>query len=172
MGALDGKIIFSTSENRPCWVGGRRAIFHRWTDSARPAKARKKTDDEEQQELQLQIHNVHALVEYEDGTVEREWPNRIHFADSADKFAQWDWDAMERERDGLPYTYEEQPAAEPDTQEPLQEIADVYPACESCAHVHENEEFCMLAGYDCKACSVRGCICKRCKDFNNWEAKA
>lgn len=177
MAQTTNKIVFSTSEERPCWVNGRRAIFHRWTDSARPAKSRKKTDDEEQQELQLQIHNVHALVEYEDGTVDREWPNKIRFADSAEKFAQFDWDTMEARRDELPCTYEEQPAAEPATQEEPQEAQDdqespeIWNTCESCAHSEENQEFCKLAEYDCRACSIRGCRCKRCREYSHWEAK-
>ena len=54
-----------TIQTRPCWVDGRRAIFHRWTDSARPAKP-KGMEDEETAD-RFQIHNVHALVEYEDG---------------------------------------------------------------------------------------------------------
>lgn len=36
MAAFDGKITMTTIEWRPCWVNGRRAIFHRWSDSAMP----------------------------------------------------------------------------------------------------------------------------------------
>jgi hypothetical protein len=170
--AINGKITISTCEGRPCWVDGRRAIFHRWTDSARPAKSPKKPDDEERQELPLQIHNVHGLVEYEDGTVDREWPNRIRFADSTDEFARFDWDAMERERD-LPWI-DPQPAAGSTPREPLQERQEepeVLMACETCAHEKENEAFCKMAKYNCKECTVRGCYCKRCRDFDRWEAK-
>lgn len=176
MAAMNGQIVFTTCEGRPCWVDGRRAIFHRRTDSARPAKARKKIEDEEQQELPLQIHNVHALVEYEDGTMEREWPNKVRFADSAEKFAQFDWDTMEACLGVLPDTYDEEAAEiteaqEPDSQEETQPTADIYPECETCAHGSENEDFCKLAGYDCQACTVRGCYCKRCREFDRWEAK-
>lgn len=175
MAAINGEIVMTTCEGRPCWVDGRRAIFHRWTDSARPAKARKKTDYEEQQELPLQIHNVHALVEYEDGTVEREWPNKVRFADSAGKFAQFDWDTMEARRDALPYTYDEEAAeiteAPAPAQEEPQEAPEIWKECETCAHGTENEDFCKLAEYDCKACTVRGCYCKRCREFDRWEAK-
>ncbi len=172
----NNKIVITNCEGRPCWVDGRRAIFHRWTDSARPAKNRKQ-DDLESQELPLQIHNVHGLVEYEDGRMEREWPNKIRFADSAEKFAGFDWDTMEARRDELPYTCEEQPAAEPATQEEPQEdqepqeAPEIWKECETCVHGSENEDFCKLAEYDCKACTVRGCYCKRCKEFDRYEPK-
>ena len=173
MAQVSSKYLISTSEDRPCWVDGRRAIFHRWTDSARPAKSRK-ADAEENEELRLQIHNVHALVEYEDGSVSREWPNKIVFADSVEKFAQFDWDTMEARQDAtLPWEYQ-QPAAEPAAQEPLQEdqeAPETWKECETCAHEKDNEEFCKMAEYDCKACTVRGCYCKRCREFDRWEAK-
>jgi hypothetical protein len=172
MGTFKDKITITTCEGRPCWVDGRRAIFHRWTDSARPAKLRR-PDDEESEELRLQIHNVHGLVEYEDGRVEREWPNKIHFADSAGKFAQFDWETMEQRQNALPWEGPE-PAEETTAQgEPQedQQPPEIWKQCETCAHGSENEEFCKVAEYNCKACTVRGCYCKRCRDFDRWEAK-
>lgn len=63
---------------RPCYVDGKRAMFHRWVDNARPVKPRgQETDDAEN----YQLYTVHALVEYEDGTMERVWPSHIRFAD-------------------------------------------------------------------------------------------
>lgn len=169
MAPINGQITMTTIEGRPCWVEGRRAIFHRWSDSARPVKDGPGDD-------RMQKWSVHAIVEYEDGIVEREWPNKIQFADSAGIFAGFEWEAMEERRDALPWVYPE-PAAEPAAQEPLQEdqetqeAPDVWPACETCAHGTENEDFCKLAEYDCKACTVRGCYCKRCKEFDRWEPK-
>lgn len=94
------------AEYRPCWVRDRRAIFHRWADSARPVSPR--GQEKKDTENRLQISNVHGLVEYEDGTMERVWPQHIQFADGG-CFEEFDWDAMERERDGrdtpLPFDF-------------------------------------------------------------------
>ena len=65
------------TETRPCWVNGRRAIWHRWTDSARPVKPWGQEDDEDAK--RFQTWNVHGLVEYEDGTVARVWPHTVQF---------------------------------------------------------------------------------------------
>lgn len=166
---------------RPCWVDGRRAIFHRWTDSARPVKARGVEESEETPRYQL--HSVHALVEYEDGTMERVWPNAVRFADSDELFAGYCWEAMEHRRDELPYTYEEPlPGFKmpdpndllrtPEAQEKTgQETAESNPRCTTCAHNSDNEEFCEGAGYDCDKCTVMRCICKRCTNCNLWEPK-
>lgn len=72
---------------RPCWVNGEKAIFHRWADTARPAKARGQEDDDDAP--YYQIYSVHAVVEYEDGRVERCWPSEIRFADSSLFDATW-----------------------------------------------------------------------------------
>ena len=90
-----------TAEYRPCYVNGRRALFHRWTDSARPVKARGMEEEENAERYQL--HSVHGLVEYEDGTMERVWPSAIQFADGGyfDDYA-WTlpWKYDEGEQDG------------------------------------------------------------------------
>lgn len=172
MAAIDGKITMSTCEGRPCWVKGRRAIFHRWTDSARPVKPAGNDQDTDER---MQKWSVHGLVEYEDGRMEREWPSAIQFADSRERFDALPWEEMEALRDALPYTYDEEAAEITEAPEPAQEetqpAADIYPVCETCAHGSENEEFCKLAEYTCQACTVRGCYCKRCRDFNRWEPK-
>lgn len=149
-------------QTRPCWVEGRRAIFHRWTDSARPAKARGMEGDENAQRYQL--HSVHALVEYEDGTVSRVWPTSVQFADSDHLFTEYDWDAMEAQRDALPYTFDE--VAE---KKPAKET--LHALCGTCAHVNDNEEFCPANEYDCQECTVIGCYCKTCRDYKKWEPK-
>lgn len=66
-------------ELRPCMVNGRRALFHRWADSARPVAPLGVEVDETTQRYQL--HNVHGIVEYADGTVARVWPSDIQFID-------------------------------------------------------------------------------------------
>ena len=99
MAAFNDKITITTCEGRPCWVKGRRAIFHRWTDSARPVKP---ANNDQETDERMQKWSVHGLVEYEDGTVEREWPSAIRFADSAEKFDAICWDALEARRE--PYS--------------------------------------------------------------------
>lgn len=86
-----------TTELRPCFVNGRPALFHRWADSARPAKAYGKENDESAGYHQL--HSVQGIVEYEDGTVDRVWPSVIKFLPHA-QFAETDWYP-------LPWTMEE-----------------------------------------------------------------
>lgn len=208
MKGLDSKIIMSTCEGRPCWVKGRRAIFHRWSDSARPVNPYGKDDPSDER---LQKWSVHGIVEYEDGTVEREWPSAIRFADSRKYFDGMAWE----QKDGPLQPYEpdadfeinamchncaNEPqdiapciAADYDCENKCEAICvcrtcfdnsnwkpkeeDQEPApeinwtCETCAHDVENKEFCEIAANDCGACTVRGCYCKRCKDFNKWEPK-
>ena len=75
-------------ELRPCWVKGKRALFHRWADSARPATPR--GVDEEENEPKHQVWSVHGIIEFEDGTVERVWPYNIQFADGGN-FDSYEW---------------------------------------------------------------------------------
>ena len=84
-----------TQELRPCWVSGRPALFHRWADTARPARPYGQETDETADYYQL--HSVQAIVEYEDGTVARVWPSAIKFLPS-EQFKDYDW---------LPWTMEE-----------------------------------------------------------------
>lgn len=75
-----------TDDRRPCWACGRRALFHRWAASAHPVLPRGVEPSENAR--YYQFRNVTALVEYEDGTVGRVYPNEIQFADGGgfDKF--------------------------------------------------------------------------------------
>lgn len=102
MAEIEGKILITSSQGRPCWAEGKRAIFHRWIDSARPAKPRGYEDDPMVEHFQLQ--STKGLVEFEDGTMRHVWPTEIQFADGADKFDEYDWDLMEQLRDNLPFT--------------------------------------------------------------------
>lgn len=77
-----------TQELRPCFVNGRRALFHRWADSARPAKPYGQEDDENAPNYQL--HSVQAIVEYDDGTVARVWPSALKFLPS-EQFNDYAW---------------------------------------------------------------------------------
>jgi hypothetical protein len=162
MRAPDGKILITTSEGRPCWVKGRRAIFHRWIDSARPAKARGKEDDPTAPHFQL--YNVHGLVEYEDGTLRRVWPTDIQFADSAAAFGGICWEQLEHRRDALPFTFGEDPeAADP---------APVERSCFTCAHEDDGmTEDCEPVSWRCSVCPITTCYCSGCDDNDKWEPK-
>lgn len=96
MGVLNSTITIQMQEPRPCWVKGRRAVFHRWTDTARAVVPHGLPEIET--EVRYQLWNVHGLVEYEDGTVERVWPQDIVFPKN-DIFIDYDWNLMEHERD-------------------------------------------------------------------------
>lgn len=93
------QIVQPTQDNRrPCWVHGKKALFHRWTSSARPILPRGVEPDENGQHYQLSF--THAIVEYEDGTVERVWPQDVKFADGGG-FEEYTWLPMnEGDADG------------------------------------------------------------------------
>ena len=96
-----------TPEPRPCIVQGRRAIWHRWSDSARPKPPRGMTEEENAQFFQ--VWNVHAIVEFEDGTVARVWPSNVQFVDGG-AFADFEWPETEEE---LPWIPEESKGVQP-----------------------------------------------------------
>lgn len=162
--------IKSKDQRRPCWVNGRRAMFHRWTDSARPVKPRGLEEDELADHYQL--HSVHALVEYEDGTMERVWPHRVQFVPDPQDWHPAAWNLYEQERDGLPFGYEEEKAPEtPNDCIKITRPGQSGRHCLNCAHQDENAEFCEGAGYLCDKCTVIRCICKRCEDLSEWEPR-
>lgn len=90
---------------RPCIVEGRRAIWHRWSDSARPKPPRAMAEEENAQ--YFQVWNVHAIIEFEDGTVARVWPSAVQFVDGGA------FDSFEWPTDDLPFTMEENNAMPP-----------------------------------------------------------
>lgn len=90
MAEVDNHVtIFAAGpEYRPCLVDGRKALFHRWVDNARPVRRKYANEDDTEN---YQLHNVQALVEYEDGTVARVWPQHIQFIDIHPKFQEYAW---------------------------------------------------------------------------------
>lgn len=102
MAAVTTNITIGGGEYRPCWVYGKRALFHRWADSARPAYPRK--SDESKDGKTCQLWCVHAIVEFEDGTVQRVWPSDVKFADGG-QFDEklWIGDQNNEYTDELPY---------------------------------------------------------------------
>lgn len=160
--------MITANQTRPCWANGRRAIFHRWTDSARPVKPKGMEDEDTLDRYQL--HSVHGLVEFEDGHMERVWPSNIQFADGGG-FDAWDWEGMEAKRDAM------EPIPLPDfLAKDMHLPADPVPAptsarrCTNCKNNPEDTEPCDLANYDCRRCRKADCICKSCEGKNKWEA--
>lgn len=81
-------------EPRPCWVyGKRKALFHRWANTAH-AQLPKGLDPEHVR--YYQYRSTCAIVEYEDGTVDRVWPQDLRFADGG-KFSEFEWLPQEQE---------------------------------------------------------------------------
>lgn len=81
-------VIMQENEYRPCYVAGRKALFHRWANTARPVLPRGVEPDENARYFQQR--NTHGIVEFEDGTVERVWPQDIQFADGG-HFQEYAW---------------------------------------------------------------------------------
>ena len=163
--------INEPAKTRPCWVHGRRGIFHRWTDTARPAHARGEENDPEAKYYQL--YSVHALVEYEDGTMARVWPADLQFADGGE-FAAYDWESMEEKRDALPFTTEvktgpetadawhQPPAAYiKNTPQPLR-------SCVNCGYDNPYKDMCLDADYICRKCDAKKCRCRDCEGGSQW----
>lgn len=86
------KVITEPDSHRPCMVGDRRAIFHRWVNSANPVLPR--GVDVTENSRYYQFRRTEALVEYEDGTVARVYPSEVRFVDGGG-FDNWDWERTE-----------------------------------------------------------------------------
>lgn len=76
-------------EYRPCYVNGRKAIFHRWVNTANPALPRGVSANDSKARF-FQHRSTTALVEYADGTLDRVWPQDIRFADGG-RFKTTEW---------------------------------------------------------------------------------
>lgn len=91
MASLDSKIVIKR-ELRPCYVDGRKALWHCWSNSAMivrhsalwepPRKLESGTSFDESKEECYQA--TMAIVEYEDGTVDEIMPYKVKFADHGD----------------------------------------------------------------------------------------
>ena len=71
--AKPGDITIRTAEYRPCYVDGRKALFHRW---GLKAKAIMKSSDGS---LSTPFEITLAIVEYEDGQIAEVPPDAIRF---------------------------------------------------------------------------------------------
>ena len=82
------------NEYRPCYVKGRRAVFHRWINTANPALPRGIDANDERARF-FQFRSTDGLVEFEDGTLARVWPLDIRFADGG-FFEDYSWIPVEQ----------------------------------------------------------------------------
>lgn len=80
--------IVRENEYRPCWVYGKKALFHRWANDARPTLPGNQQPTENARFYQFRSSK--AIVEFEDGTVARVWPNEVKFDDTG-FFDQFKW---------------------------------------------------------------------------------
>lgn len=79
---------------RPCWARGRKAMFHRWVESAHPVPPRNiQAEQIDEKTRYFQYCSTQALVEFEDGTCARVWPNEVQFADLGG-FDEYAWRPM------------------------------------------------------------------------------
>lgn len=81
-------------EYRPCYVNGRKALFHRWVNTANPA-APKGVDPNDEKVKFFQHRSTTGLVEYADGTLARVWPQDIRCADGG-RFDKCEWLPIEK----------------------------------------------------------------------------
>lgn len=65
------------SEYRPCIVGGKKALFHRWTDKAQVVGESALRGGHSAGQLWVVV----GIVEYEDGTIREVYPYEIRFVD-------------------------------------------------------------------------------------------
>ena len=95
LGPLGSIVISQEIEYRPCYVNGRKALFHRWVNTANPT-APKGVDPDDERVRFFQHRSTTALVEYEDGIVARVWPQELRFADSDKRFREHEWPPVEK----------------------------------------------------------------------------
>lgn len=81
-------VAYRDPELRPCFARGRKAIFHRWINSAHPVPPRGMELND--QTRYFQFRRTEALVEYEDGTIDRVYPTDLKFIDGG-SFSKFDW---------------------------------------------------------------------------------
>lgn len=84
MAGLDGTITITNSEYRPCIVGDRKALFHRWVEKSKVVPPSMMVGGHPGGT----VSGVVAIVEFEDGTVEEMYPYKIKFLDSKQLFSE------------------------------------------------------------------------------------
>lgn len=83
-----------TDQRRPCWVRGRKALFHGWANTAHPVPPRNIPAELIDEKTRFfQFRRTDGLVEFEDGTVARVYASDIQFADGGG-FEKFEWQPM------------------------------------------------------------------------------
>ena len=85
MAGLDGTITVKTSEYRPCMVGDKRAMFHRWEDKAEIVPPSNLRGGHSGGVVRGSI----AIVEFEDGRIVEVYPRDVRFLDSKCLFSEY-----------------------------------------------------------------------------------
>jgi hypothetical protein len=84
-------------QRRPCWVRGKKALFHGWAKTAHPVPPRNIPAEQINAETRFfQLRRTDALVEFEDGTTTRVYASEVQFADGGG-FDKFDWLPMNEE---------------------------------------------------------------------------
>lgn len=78
MAGLNGEIIIRTSEFRPCFVKGKKALFHCWEPKMQVVGESMLRGGHSAGQLAATF----GIVEYEDGTVRECYPHEIRFCDN------------------------------------------------------------------------------------------
>lgn len=105
MAGLDMTMKVKSVEYRPCVVGGRKALFHRWVESDKALFENVALMSYEMKAEQINqfnnfgmvdnmctklriIKSFYGLVEHGDGTMEKVDPEKIVFEDTREKFVE------------------------------------------------------------------------------------
>lgn len=72
MRGIDGTVTIRTAEYRPCMVGGKKAIFHRWESPVQRYGC----------ENPRELPRTMAIIELESGEVKRAFPEKVRFLDT------------------------------------------------------------------------------------------
>lgn len=94
---MPAQSIMQEIEYRPVWVKGRKGLFHRWVNTAKPSAPRGAGADENTR--YFQYRSTKALVEFENGAMETVWPQDFVFADGG-RFKEFEWLTMEQQEAG------------------------------------------------------------------------
>lgn len=78
MAGLDGTIIMSNSQYRPCFVDGKKALFHKWESVSKIVSPSPYVGGHSGGVISCDF----AIVEYEDGTTAEVKPDKIKFDDN------------------------------------------------------------------------------------------
>ena len=105
MAGLDMTMKVESAEYRPCVVGGRKALFHRWVESDKALFENVALMSYEMKAEQINqfnnfgmvdnmctklriIKSLYGLVEHADGSMEKVDPEKIVFEDTREKFVE------------------------------------------------------------------------------------